>query len=73
MLSCEFYCSGHFPINAVDKAVTSHLMWRQYVSFHWKLPSPTLTFTERHPLHLTFQEVVFSPLLLSLSGSPPQA
>ena len=35
--------AGHFLINAADKVVASHLMQRQYVSFHWKLPSPTLT------------------------------
>ena len=43
--NCEFYSSGHFLINAADKVVASHLMRRQYVNFHWKLLSPTLTFS----------------------------
>ena len=68
MLSCEFYCSVHFLINAENKAVASHLMWRHYVSFHQKLPSPTLTLTKHHPFHSAFQEV-FCPFSFdSLAG-----
>ena len=66
MLSFEFYYSGHFLINAANKVVASHLMRKQWVSFHWKLPSPALTLTEHHPLHSAFQEV-FCPL----SSYPP--
>ena len=66
MLICEFYCSGHSLINAADKAVTNHLMWRQYVNFHWKLPSPTmiLSLTAALLIRTSQKSFVSSPPIL---------
>ena len=38
LLSCELHCSGHFLINAVDRAVAHHLIRRQQATSLWKLP-----------------------------------
>ena len=34
----ELHCSGHFFINAANKAIAHHLMRRQHATSHWKLP-----------------------------------
>ena len=38
LFNCNLHCSGHFLINAVDKAVVHHLIRRQQVTPNWKLP-----------------------------------
>ena len=53
MLSCELHYSGHFLINAADKAVAHHLIRSQHATSLWKLPPTTHdSLTSANPSHL---------------------
>ena len=74
LLSCGLHCSGHFFINAADKAIVYYLMWMQHATPNHKLPYCPLTstlFRLQLPLRILQSTVIhFFP---SSGGFLPQA
>ena len=78
-LAVNILFRGHFLINAADKAVASHLIRRQQVSFHRKLLSPTLTLslntilsTQVSRRYFVFLSSLWANPLLGFKVLPPK-
>ena len=74
LLICDLYCSGHFLINAADKAIVYHLIQMQHATPGQKLPYCPLTSTSfRSELPLRIPQNTMIHFFSSLSGFFPWA